>query len=53
MNYDEFGQVITATNPGFQPFGVTDGVYDRDLALLLCEGAYRVSNNSIVQDLLI
>lgn len=28
MNYDEFGQVIQDTNPGFQPFGFTGGLYD-------------------------
>ncbi len=25
MDYDEFGQVITDTNPGFQPFGFAGG----------------------------
>jgi RHS repeat-associated protein len=29
MDYDEFGQVITDTNPGFQPFGFAGGLYDR------------------------
>ena len=30
LDYDEFGQVITDTNPGFQPFGFAGGLYDRD-----------------------
>ena len=30
MDYNEFGQVITDTNPGFQPFGFVSGLYDRD-----------------------
>ncbi len=34
MDYDEFGQVITDTNPGFQPFGFAGGVYDRDTKLV-------------------
>ncbi len=29
MDYDEFGQVITDTNPGFQPFGFAGGLYDQ------------------------
>src|SRR5581483_8363063 len=33
MDYDEFGQVITDTNPGFQPFGFAGGIYDRDTKL--------------------
>jgi RHS repeat-associated protein len=32
--YDEFGQVITDTNPGFQPFGFAGGLYDRDTKLV-------------------
>jgi RHS repeat-associated protein len=28
MDYDEFGNVITDTNPGFQPFGFAGGIYD-------------------------
>ena len=28
MDYDEFGNVILDTNPGFQPFGFTGGIYD-------------------------
>ncbi len=28
MDYDEFGNVINDTNPGFQPFGFAGGIYD-------------------------
>lgn len=28
IEYDEFGRVIRNTNPGFQPFGYTGGLYD-------------------------
>jgi RHS repeat-associated protein len=28
MDYDEFGNVIQDTNPGFQPFGFAGGIYD-------------------------
>jgi len=34
MDYDEFGQVITDTNPGFQPFGFAGGLYDQDTKLV-------------------
>ncbi len=34
MDYDEFGQVITDTNTGFQPFGFAGGLYDRDTKLV-------------------
>jgi RHS repeat-associated protein len=34
MDYDEFGQVITDSNPGFQPFGFAGGLYDRDTKLV-------------------
>jgi RHS repeat-associated protein len=34
MDYDEFGNVINDTNPGFQPFGFAGGLYDRDTKLL-------------------
>jgi RHS repeat-associated protein len=34
MDYDEFGQVVNDTNPGFQPFGFAGGLYDRDLKLV-------------------
>ena len=30
MEYDAFGNVLTDTNPGFQPFGFAGGIYDRD-----------------------
>jgi RHS repeat-associated protein len=33
MDYDEFGQVITDTNPGFQPFGFAGGLYDQHTKL--------------------
>jgi RHS repeat-associated protein len=34
MDYDEFGRVLTDTNPGFQPFGFAGGLYDRDTRLV-------------------
>jgi RHS repeat-associated protein len=34
MDYDEFGQVVNDTNPGFQPFGFAGGIYDRDTRLV-------------------
>lgn len=34
MDYDEFGNVITDTNPGFQPFGFAGGIYDKDTGLV-------------------
>lgn len=33
MEYDEFGNVVLDTNPGFQPFGFAGGVYDLDTGL--------------------
>src|SRR5215472_13745199 len=30
ITYDEFGNVLSDTNPGFQPFGFAGGLYDRD-----------------------
>src|SRR6185369_6815218 len=30
LDYDEFGNVILDTNPGFQPFGFAGGMYDAD-----------------------
>lgn len=30
IEYDEFGAVVSDTNPGFQPFGFAGGLYDRD-----------------------
>ena len=34
MEYDEYGNVLTDTNPGFQPFGFAGGIYDRDMGLV-------------------
>jgi uncharacterized protein RhaS with RHS repeats len=34
IDYDEFGRVLTDTNPGFQPFGFAGGLYDRDTGLV-------------------
>jgi RHS repeat-associated protein len=34
MEYDEFGNVLVDTNPGFQPFGFAGGLYDRDTRLV-------------------
>src|SRR5690606_1881517 len=34
IDYDEFGNVIQDTNPGFQPFGFAGGLYDTDTALV-------------------
>lgn len=34
LDYDEFGNVIKDTNPGFQPFGFAGGLYDRDTGLV-------------------
>lgn len=33
LDYDEFGNVILDTNPGFQPFGFAGGLYDPDTKL--------------------
>jgi RHS repeat-associated protein len=33
MDYDEFGNVIDDSNPGFQPFGFAGGLYDPDTKL--------------------
>jgi Rhs family protein len=33
MEYDEFGNVVSDTNPGFQPFGFVGGIYDQDTKL--------------------
>ena len=35
LDYDAFGNVLTDTNPGFQPFGFAGGLYDRDTGLVL------------------
>jgi RHS repeat-associated protein len=34
LGYDEFGNVLYDTNPGFQPFGFAGGIYDPDTGLL-------------------
>ena len=34
MDYDEFGNVTSDTNPGFQPFGFAGGLYDNDTRLV-------------------
>jgi RHS repeat-associated core domain len=34
MNYDEFGNITSDSNPGFQPFGFAGGLYDRDTGLV-------------------
>ncbi len=33
LDYDEFGNVLSDTQPGFQPFGFAGGIYDRDSGL--------------------
>ncbi len=33
IDYDEFGNVIADTNPGFQPFGLAGGLYDQHTKL--------------------
>jgi RHS repeat-associated protein len=33
MTHDEFGRVLSDSNPGFQPFGFAGGLYDRDTGL--------------------
>mgnify|MGYP006335905819 FL=1 len=34
LEYDEFGNVLLDTNPGFQPFGFAGGLYDADTGLV-------------------
>lgn len=34
IDYDEFGNVLSDTNPGFQPFGFAGGLYDQDTKLV-------------------
>jgi len=34
MAYDEWGQVLSDSNPGFQPFGFAGGLYDPDTRLV-------------------
>ena len=33
IDYDEFGNVVFDSNPGFQPFGFAGGIYDQDTKL--------------------
>ncbi len=33
IDYDEFGNITSDTNPGFQPFGFAGGLYDADTGL--------------------
>jgi RHS repeat-associated protein len=35
ISYDEFGRVLSDTNPGFQPFGFAGGLSDSDTGLVL------------------
>ena len=34
ITYSEWGQILADTNPGFQPFGFTGGLYDADAGLV-------------------
>jgi RHS repeat-associated protein len=34
IDYDEWGNILLDTNPGFQPFGYAGGMYDRDTGLV-------------------
>ncbi|MCH9698418.1 MAG: hypothetical protein K0U68_09970, partial [Gammaproteobacteria bacterium] len=34
LDYDEFGNVLLDTSPGFQPFGFAGGIYDLDTGLV-------------------
>jgi RHS repeat-associated protein len=34
ISYDEFGNVLSDTNPGFQPFGFAGGLFDQDTKLV-------------------
>ena len=34
IDYDEFGNVLNDTSPGFQPFGFAGGLYDHDTGLV-------------------
>jgi len=34
VDYDEFGNVVADSEPGFQPFGFAGGLYDRDTKLI-------------------
>ncbi len=34
LAYDEFGRLLSDSNPGFQPFGFAGGLHDRDTGLI-------------------
>ncbi len=34
IDYDEFGNVLSDSSPGFQPFGFAGGLYDADIGLV-------------------
>jgi hypothetical protein len=34
LDYDEFGNVLTDSNPGFIPFAFAGGLYDQDTKLV-------------------
>jgi RHS repeat-associated protein len=34
MDYDEFGNIVLDTNPGFQPYGFAGGLWDADTGLV-------------------
>jgi RHS repeat-associated protein len=34
IKYDEFGMILSDTNPGFQPFGFAGGLWDRDIEMI-------------------
>ncbi len=34
LTYDEFGNILSDSNPGFQPFGFAGGLFDRDTGLV-------------------
>ncbi len=34
IDYDELGNILSDTNPGFQPFGFASGIYDADTKLV-------------------
>jgi RHS repeat-associated protein len=34
MSYDPWGNVLSDSSPGFQPFGFAGGLYDRDLSIV-------------------
>ncbi|MCL6614425.1 MAG: hypothetical protein K6U03_07425 [Firmicutes bacterium] len=49
MEYDEFGNVILDTNPGFQPFGFAGGIYDPQTGLVRFGARdYEVASRQVV-----